>query len=151
MMKAGPTTPPHTSLPWPLCPPRLAFLGTTVADLPQNTVAESCAVVQAFMIGSNTSLPALASFSIYAAIGLLFDLILQVRLPAAFQAHTCSRSNMRGCARLVHHPCWWLWWPHAWVCALRAACGLGRSAGARGPHPQMPGTVLPMPDAVLRR
>lgn len=37
-------------------------------------------VVQAFMIGSNTSLPALASFSIYAAIGLLFDLILQVRI-----------------------------------------------------------------------
>lgn len=33
----------------------------------------------AFMIGSNTSLPALAAFSVYAALGLLFDLLLQVR------------------------------------------------------------------------
>ena len=33
----------------------------------------------AFMIGSNTSLPALSAFSVYAALGLLFDLLLQVR------------------------------------------------------------------------
>jgi Niemann-Pick C1 protein len=32
----------------------------------------------AFVIGSNTSLPALSAFSIYAAMGLLFNLILQV-------------------------------------------------------------------------
>lgn len=32
----------------------------------------------AFMIGSNTSLPALSAFSIYAALGLLFNLFLQV-------------------------------------------------------------------------
>ena len=37
----------------------------------------------AFMIGSNTSLPALSAFSIYAALGLLFNLIFQVcRLPS---------------------------------------------------------------------
>lgn len=33
----------------------------------------------AFMIGSNTSLPVLAAFSIYAALAILFDLLLQVR------------------------------------------------------------------------
>lgn len=32
----------------------------------------------AFMIGSNTTLPALSAFSIYAALGLLFNLLLQV-------------------------------------------------------------------------
>lgn len=32
----------------------------------------------AFIIGSNTLLPALAAFSVYAALGLLFDLLLQV-------------------------------------------------------------------------
>jgi uncharacterized membrane protein YdfJ with MMPL/SSD domain len=43
----------------------------------------------AFMIGSNTSLPALSAFSIYAALGLLFNLILQVRPPCAAEA-VCS-------------------------------------------------------------
>jgi Niemann-Pick C1 protein len=37
----------------------------------------------AFAIGSNTSLPALSAFSLYAAFALLFDLLLQVRLRAA--------------------------------------------------------------------
>lgn len=35
----------------------------------------------AFMIGSNTSLPALSAFSIYAGVGLLFNLLLQVLHP----------------------------------------------------------------------
>lgn len=39
----------------------------------------------AFIIGSNTSLPALQAFSIYAAFGLLFDWMFQVR-----RRHVCG-------------------------------------------------------------
>ena len=35
--------------------------------------------VGAFLIGANTGLPALRAFSVFAAIGLLFNLLLQVR------------------------------------------------------------------------
>eukprot|EP00892_Ulva_mutabilis_P011129 jgi/Ulvmu1/8389/UM042_0096.1 len=47
----------------------------------------------AFLIGSNTSLPALASFSIYAAIGLLFDLILQVTFFASIMCLEVCRQD----------------------------------------------------------
>lgn len=45
----------------------------------------------AFMIGSNTSLPALSAFSIYAALGLLFNLLLQVQLPTLIP--TCDTAT----------------------------------------------------------
>lgn len=45
----------------------------------------------AFLIGSNTSLPALRVFSIYAAFGILFDYVLQVTLFVAFLALDTSR------------------------------------------------------------
>ena len=47
------------------------------------------------MIGSNTSLPALSAFSIYAAIGLLFDLILQVTFFAAIMSIDARRQSRR--------------------------------------------------------
>ena len=46
----------------------------------------------AFMIGSNTSLPALSAFSVYAAMGLLFNLLLQVRCMHACPLMRSQRS-----------------------------------------------------------
>ena len=46
----------------------------------------------AFVIGSNTSLPALRNFSIYAAFGILFDFALQITLFVAFM--TLDRRRM---------------------------------------------------------
>lgn len=51
--------------------------------------------MQAFMIGSNTSLPALSAFSIYAAIGILFDLLLQVTFFAAIMCIDARRQHRR--------------------------------------------------------
>lgn len=49
----------------------------------------------AFMIGSNTSLPALAAFSVYAALGILFDLFLQITFFAGIMAIDKRRQENR--------------------------------------------------------
>ena len=54
-------------------------MGETVRHGGLSVAVASITNFGAFMIGSNTSLPALSAFSVYAALGLLFDLLLQVR------------------------------------------------------------------------
>ena len=49
----------------------------------------------AFVIGSNTSLPALSTFSIYAAFGILFDYFLQITLFVAFMTLDARRMRRR--------------------------------------------------------
>lgn len=56
-----------------------ARMGETMRDGGVSVTIASITNFFAFIIGSNTSLPALSAFSIYAALGLLFDLLLQVR------------------------------------------------------------------------
>lgn len=61
-------------------------MGFTLAHAGVSVTVASLTNFAAFIIGSNTSLPALRAFSIYAAMGLLFDLLLQVRARSGVSA-----------------------------------------------------------------
>jgi Niemann-Pick C1 protein len=54
---------------------RMAY---TMSSAGASITVASLTNVAGFLIGSNTSLPALRAFSLYAALAMLFDLLLQV-------------------------------------------------------------------------
>lgn len=63
--------------------PLEARMGQAMSEGGVSVFVASLTNFAAFMIGSKTSLPALSAFSIYAALGLLFNLIFQVLCPLA--------------------------------------------------------------------
>eukprot|EP00892_Ulva_mutabilis_P011134 jgi/Ulvmu1/8393/UM042_0100.1 len=70
-------------------------MGYTLRHAGTSVTVASLTNFGAFMIGSNTSLPGLSAFSIYAAIGLLFDLILQVTFFSAIMCIDARRQRRR--------------------------------------------------------
>eukprot|EP00892_Ulva_mutabilis_P011135 jgi/Ulvmu1/8394/UM042_0101.1 len=70
-------------------------MGYTLRHAGTSVTVASLTNFGAFLIGSNTSLPALSAFSIYAAIGLLFDLILQVTFFSAIMCIDARRQRRR--------------------------------------------------------
>jgi predicted RND superfamily exporter protein len=53
-------------------------LALTMAKTGPSITLTSLTDFFAFLVGSNTSLPALSKFSVYCAVGILFDFALQV-------------------------------------------------------------------------
>ena len=74
-------------------------MGYTLAHAGVSVTVASLTNFAAFIIGSNTSLPALRAFSVYAALGLLFDLILQARSRGPLQGLAAPRGAT---ARRLH-------------------------------------------------
>lgn len=70
-------------------------MGYTLRSAGTSVTVASLTNFGAFMIGSNTSLPALSAFSIYAAFGILFDLLLQVTFFAGIMCLDARRQNRR--------------------------------------------------------
>lgn len=75
----------------------------------------------AFIIGSNTSLPALRNFSIYAAFGIIFDLIFECTLFPAVLVYDTRRVYAQGldCAPCIKGVCGSGWCDN--TAAVRAA------------------------------
>lgn len=70
-------------------------MGYTLSHAGVSVTVASITNFAAFLIGSNTSLPALAAFSVYAAFGILFDLLLQITFFAGIMAIDAKRQRAR--------------------------------------------------------